>query len=89
MATNNSIIKGFRNALGAFGFTFIDDTTATTGNFGAIQIVEDAVFALLTADGEAVITGDITSQTFPAGMIIYCPCEAITLTSGVVIAYKR
>ena len=89
MSTNNSVVKGFKNALGAYGFTFIDDTTATTGEWGAIQIVEDAVFALLTADGEAVITGTITSQTYPAGMIIYCPCSAITLTSGVVQAYKR
>ena len=87
--TNNSVVKGVQNALGAYGFTFIDDTTATTGEWFAVQIVSDAVFATLTADGEAVITGTITSQTFPAGMIIYCSCKAITLTSGVVIAYKR
>lgn len=89
MSTNNSVTKGIRNALGAYGFTYIGDTSATTGEWFAIQIIEDAVFALLTADGEAVITGDITSQTFPAGMIIYCTCEAITLTSGKVLAYNR
>jgi hypothetical protein len=87
--TNNSVVKGVQNALGAYGFTYIGGTDATTGEWFAIQIVEDAVFALLTADNEAVITGDITSQTFPAGMILYCACSAITLTSGVVIAYKR
>lgn len=74
-------------SFGADGGTVINDTTATTGNFGAIQVVNDAVFSAITLP-QYTNASDLTSITLAAGTVIYGQCTAFTLTSGVVIAHK-
>jgi hypothetical protein len=62
-------------------------TTAVTGDFSAIQCLEDTVFSTLTRPD---FTGDaLTGVTLTAGTILYGKCTAFTLTSGKVIAYNR
>ena len=76
-------------SLGQRGFVFTDDTTAVDGNFAAIQIITDTVFASLTALNSTVgnLAGG-SAITLTAGTIIYGPFTGYDLTSGKVIAYK-
>ena len=69
------------------GGVVINDTTATTGNFGAIQVVADAVFSALTAP-EYTNSADLLTITIAAGTVLYGRFTAFTLTSGVVIAHN-
>lgn len=81
---NNSAMIG--EGLGKYGATVETGTTAKTGSWFAIQMIEDSVFSTLTSanwDGDAA-----TGVTFPAGQVIYGAFTAFTLTSGKVIAYK-
>jgi len=73
-------------SLGQRGFVYVADTTATPGNFAAIQIIADTIFSSLTALNSTV--GGLAGVTLTAGTIIYGPFTAFTLTSGKVIAYK-
>tara|TARA_R110000782_G_scaffold218500_4_gene305901 strand:+ start:200 stop:457 length:258 start_codon:yes stop_codon:yes gene_type:complete len=68
------------------GGVVVNDTTATTGNFGAIQVVNDAVFSAITLP-EYTNASDLQTITLVAGTVIYGTCTAFTLTSGVVIAH--
>lgn len=61
------------------------NTAAISGSFRAIQIVNDAVFSLLTDTGS---TGSLVGVTIPAGLILFGNFTAYTLTSGVVRAYS-
>ena len=61
------------------------DTTAVTGDFYAITVLNDCVFTSLT---RADTTGNINGLNLPAGMTIYGKITAFTLQSGAVIAYK-
>jgi len=69
------------------GGVVIDDTTATTGNFGAIQVINDAVFSAITAP-EYTNASDLTTITISAGTVLYGRFTAFTLTSGVVVAHS-
>lgn len=69
------------------GGVVIDDTTATTGQFGAIQVINDAVFSAITMP-EYTNATDLTTLTLTAGTVIYGRCTAFTLTSGVVVAHN-
>lgn len=73
-------------ALGQNGFVYVGDTTATTGNFAAIQVLSDCIFSSLTALNSTV--GGLVGLVISAGTIIYGPFTAFTLSSGKVIAYK-
>lgn len=75
-----------QEAMGKYGATIETGTTAVTGSFCAIFMIEDTEFSTLTSgnwDGDAG-----TSVTFKAGSTIYGAFTAFTLTSGKVIAYK-
>jgi hypothetical protein len=63
-------------------------TTAVTGNFYAIQVLEDAVFSLFTDTGEDASGDVMTGFTIDAGTILYGQISAFTLTRGKVRAYK-
>ncbi len=65
----------------------VNDTTATTGSFGAIQIITDAVFSAITAP-EYTDASDLTTITISAGTVLYGRFTAFTLTSGVVVAHN-
>lgn len=72
--------------MGKYGAVVETGTTAIVGQFAAIQMIEDTVFATLTSSNWS---GDAaTGVTFTAGTIIYGAFTAFTLTSGKVIAYK-
>lgn len=59
-------------------------TSALTGTWTAIQMVEATVFTTLTGLG-----GDSSGGvSFPAGMVIYGSFTAVTLASGKVILYS-
>lgn len=68
------------------GGVVIDDTTATTGDFGAIQVINDAVISAITMPDFTNSSG-LTTITLTAGTVLYGRVTSITLTSGVVIAY--
>ena len=59
---------------------------AVTGTFRWIQVITDTVFSVFTAPNIATSTG-LQSITIPAGVGIGGRITAITVTSGVVIAY--
>lgn len=61
------------------------DTTAVSGKFSAVQVIEDAVFSAFTETGG---TGSMTGFTLTAGLVIYGRITGYTLTSGKVRAYK-
>jgi len=72
---------------GSAGCIVETGTTAVTGNFYAIQVMNDATFSLLT---DTTATGDaMTGFAIPAGMTIYGNFTAFTLTSGKVRAYTK
>lgn len=76
----------------AFGMagslTINSGSGAKTGNFNAIQMLEDTAFTTLTdiqaASGGVVLTG----ITYPAGLVIYGAFTAVTVTSGTARCYK-
>lgn len=71
------------------GMTVIDDTSATTGKFGGILVVDDAVISAITDAKGVTNSAGLVGITLPAGLYIPIPFDSITLTSGVVIAYNR
>ena len=98
MATSSlhklSVVEAQNAALGQAGAKFISDNAVHSGNFVAIQCIEDTVFNALTpADttngyGVGSYNGNtMASETIPAGMTIYGRWTSIDLTSGAVIAY--
>jgi len=73
--------------LGQNGSDLVEDTTAMTGNWFAIQIIEEAQFATLT-DASMTVTGTLGSVTWPAGLLTFGAFTAFTLSSGAVQAYR-
>lgn len=73
--------------LGQDGSDYIADTDAHTGSWNAIQILTDTVFAVLTDVSRDDNSNDITAETFKAGVLLFGVFDAITLTSGSVLAY--
>lgn len=72
-------------SVGQNGARYVASGSAT-GNFGAIQATEDAVFTLITVSNWS---GDSTANLrLPAGASIFGAFTAFTLTSGKVIAYN-
>lgn len=77
------------NAAAMNGVTTETGTTAVTGDFYAIQVLEAATFTTFTenaGDGDAM-----TGFSIPAGTILYNGkgITAFTMSSGKVRAYKR
>ena len=88
-------VKQVSNAsIGQGGCVFEDGTTAITGNFVAIQFLEDSTLTTLTPRSSSFIgtsggNGDAidTVNTFPQGMTIFGDWTAFTLATGSVVAY--
>lgn len=80
-------------ALGQLGSTWIADTSAYTGHWGAIQCISNCEFTTLTSgvrhDGTNVMKGTLDGKTLSAGQTIFGDFTAITLASGSVIAYEK
>lgn len=85
--STTGVANAVSGVMGERGGVVETGTTAVTGDFSAIQCLEDTVFALLTRPD---FTGDtLVGVTITAGTILYGYCTAFTLTSGKVIAYTR
>lgn len=93
--------KGSTEALklGQLGSTFINNTSANTGDWGAIQCVSSAAatFSTLTSgvndNGDDVMepgasVANLNGMTIQPGQIIFGRFSDITLGAGAVIAYK-
>lgn len=81
--------KSRNNALefSSVGSIIIDSAAgATTGNFGAIQVLQDATISAIA--GESI--GNITKlqTSFIAGTVIYGKFTSVTLSSGLVALHK-
>ena len=79
-------VFGTNDTKGMNGVVVTTNTGAVTGTFGAIQILEDATFSLLTetgASGQAM-----TGFSIPSGTVLYGVFTAYTLAAGKVRAYK-
>jgi hypothetical protein len=74
-------------SFGADGGTIISGTDATTGNFGAIQIITDTELSAITLP-QYVNTAGLVGVTLAAGTVIYGTCTSVTLVSGVAVAHK-
>ena len=71
---------------GNFGVVVETGTTAVTGSFSMVQILEDATFTVFIETG---VTGDaMTGFSIPAGTVLAGNITAFTLSSGKVRAYK-
>ena len=74
-------------ALGQYGAFVETGTTAVTGDFSAITVLDDATFSAITAQN---LTGDvITGFAIPKGITLFGRFTEFTLTSGKVIAYNN
>lgn len=83
------------NLTGQQGGTVINDSTPTSAGtvanpkyWQAIQVINDAEIASLTAAaGMPTNADDLTGVPIAAGTVLYGRFSAITLTSGLVVAY--
>lgn len=80
------------SGIGQNGAILVTDTTAVTGNFRIIQVLENTAFTLLTSDmkknGATTAAAAADFGTVTAGTVLYGKFTAVTLTSGKVILYK-
>jgi hypothetical protein len=74
------------NLQGESGITFINDTSAKTGSWSAIQCITACTFSVLTCKENN--GADMASIVLAAGATIYGHFSAITLATGSVIAYN-
>jgi len=71
---------------GRGGNVVTTNTGAVTGDFCAVQILEDANFSAFTETGSSGQA--MTGFAIPAGVTLYGNITGYTLTSGKVRAYK-
>jgi len=62
--------------------------TATLTSIGAIQVINDAVFATVTGSNVDQSLQVLTGITVPAGTVIYGQFTAVAVTSGVAICHR-
>lgn len=73
--------------LGRFGADLVTTTSSITGKWCAIYMVENTTFSTLTC-ADLDVTGSLLAATFAAGELIRGWFTRITMSSGVVWAYK-
>jgi hypothetical protein len=70
---------------GRFGGVVISSSSGqVTGKFGLIQVIENCKFQVLSGS----ISGNISSVTCPAGILLAGEFTTIQLSTGSVIAYN-
>ena len=74
--------------MGANGCVYVNGTSATTGDFVAIQFTEDSVIGAITGqmDNSADLVFD--GITFSKNDCLYLTFSSVTLASGAAILYK-
>ena len=81
--------KSRNNALefSSVGSIIIDAAAgATAGNFGAIQVLQDATISAVA--GESITNITKLQSTFSAGVVLYGKFTSVTLSSGLVALHK-
>ena len=76
--------------MGAGGSLYVNDTSAHTGDFTAVQFTEDSVISALTGplENSSALISDAT--VFCQGQVLYIPkLSSLTLASGACILYKK
>jgi hypothetical protein len=82
---NGTFAEAVVDGGGQAGVTVTTNTTAVTGSFTAVQVLEDATFSAFTETGA---TGQaMTGFAIPAGTTLFGRITGYTLTSGKVRAY--
>ena len=75
-----------KQTFGQSGATYVAGGGSATGEFCALQILEDSQFSSLTWPE---LTGTFPTTTILAGTVIYGQIASFVLTSGKVLAYKQ
>jgi hypothetical protein len=79
---NNKITNGLS------GGVYIGGTSATTGDWLAIQVLADAKFVTLTGNlADIANATEASAPVIPAGTVLFGKFTAIDLHSGRIIAY--
>ena len=75
-----------KNLAGENGGQYIDDTTATTGNWMAMVVITDTVLAAADAVTQTAFTNTaaLDGASLSAGFILYGSITSIELASGIV-----
>ena len=93
----HTVIEAQNVALGQAGCEYLTGTgsTANSGVYGAITIINDTGFTTLTPEDSSFIgdtggAGDDVGETFPAGVTIFGRWTAINLSTGTgrVVCYR-
>jgi hypothetical protein len=82
--------KSRNNALefSTVGSEVLESTDAVTGKrYGALQVINDSVFSVLTA-GNLTDGSKLIGQTILAGTVLYGEFSAVSVSTGLVIAHK-
>ena len=66
------------------GVVILSSDGQVTGQFGLIQVLENCKFQVLSGS----ISGNISSVTCPAGILLAGEFTSIQLTTGSVVAYN-
>ena len=74
--------------VGEFGSVDAKAGDSGTGNYFAIQMLEDTVFATLTGRGHSFVSGTVANYTYPKNLIKYGHWTAYDITSGSCTLYK-
>ena len=76
-------------SVGGFGSIFVNTTGLYTGNFCAIQAVEDCrSLSLVSSEMENANNWETSNQLLPAGMMIASNFTSVSIT-GVAVLYKH
>ena len=71
------------------GGELVDDTTARTGQWNAVQVLADAKFHTLTGNLVGVAnTTEGSAPSIPAGTVLFGIFSAVELHSGKVVMYN-
>ena len=62
--------------------------SSTLPSMGAIQVINDAVFATITSSTVDQSLQVLTGITVPAGTVLYGQFTAVAVTSGVAICHR-
>jgi len=80
-------------SMGQRGMDWIDTTSARTGDWCVIVALSDTIFTTLTNDPAAELfvngsAGNLNGKALAKGLMLFGRFNAITLTSGTVVAYR-
>ena len=85
-APDESLLK----LTGSYGSIFVTNTSLYTGNYHAIQAVDDCTFTALEASNMDNVGAWVSlSKTLYAGMVLAADFTSVQLASGCAVLYKQ